>query len=90
MRTRHPAVPDLKHPLTSIAHFPLSRIHGAQRVRFFNDKSDTKLLTDLAGYVKDGAIKPIVDVVHDLSGIADAHRAMEAGGRRGKQVIRLA
>ncbi len=83
-------VPDLKHPLTSMAYFAFSRIHGARRVWFFSDKPDTKLLTDLAGYVKQGAIRPIVDTVHDLSGIADAHRAMEAGGRPGKQVIRVA
>ncbi len=82
-------VPDLKHPLMSMAYFAWSRVHGTRRVRFFSDKPDTKLLTDLAAYVRDGAIKPIIDKVHDLSNIADAHRALEAGGRCGKQVVRL-
>ena len=83
-------VPDLNHPLLSMAYFAWSRVHGERRVRFFSDKPDTRLLTDLADYVREGAIKPIVDKVHSLSNIADAHRALEEGGRRGKQVIRLA
>ena len=79
--------PDLKHPLTSMAYFAWSRVHGEQRVRVFSDKPDTRLLTDLADYVRKGAIKPIVDKIYPLSDIADAHRALEAGGWRGKQVI---
>ena len=82
-------VPDLEHPLMSMAYFAWSRVHGERRVRFFSGKPDTRLLTDLAGYVHDGAIKPIVNKVHVLSNIADAHRAMEADGRCGKQVVRL-
>ena len=83
-------VPDLEHPFMSMAYFAWSRIHGGRRVRFFSDKPDTQLLTDLANYVQNGSIKPIVDAVHPLSDIANAHRALEAGGRRGKQVVSLA
>lgn len=82
-------VPDLAHPLASMAYIAWSRVHGSRRVRFFSDKPDTALLTDLADYVRQGAIKPFVDRIYPLSGIADAHRAMEAGGRRGKQVVQL-
>ena len=82
-------VPDLQHPLLSMAYFAWSRVHGERRVRFFSDKPDTRLLTDLAEYVREGAIEPIVDKAHALSDIADAHRALEAGGRCGKQVVRL-
>ncbi|WP_131120299.1 NAD(P)-dependent alcohol dehydrogenase [Lichenihabitans psoromatis] len=82
-------VPDLEHPLMSMAYIAWSRVHGARRVRFFSDKPDTRLLTDLADYVRNGAIKPIVDRVYPMSDIAEAHRAMEIGGRRGKQVIRV-
>ncbi len=82
-------VPDPKHPMASMMYFALSRIHGGRRVRFFSAKPDTRLLTELAGYVNSGAIRPIVDTVFPLSRIADAHRAMEAGGRRGKQIVRV-
>ena len=80
-------VPDLSQPLRSMAYFAWSRIHGERRVRFFSDKPDTRLLTDLAGYVQQGMIKPIVDGVYSFSEIAKAHQAMETGGRCGKQVI---
>ena len=82
-------VPDLDHPLKSMAYIALSRIHGGRRVRFFSDRPDTKLLTALADYVQSGAIRPIIDKVYPLSAVADAHRALDAGGRCGKQVIQL-
>lgn len=44
---------------------------------------------DLAGYVKSGAMRPLVDTVFPLAEIAAGHRAMEAGGVRGKHVIRV-
>lgn len=31
----------------------------------------------------------IVDKVYALAAIADAHRAMQGGGRRGKQIVRV-
>jgi NADPH:quinone reductase-like Zn-dependent oxidoreductase len=67
-----------------------SRIHGGRRVRFFSAKPETKLLTDLANYVKRGAIRVIVDNVYPLSVIADAHLAMQRGGRtyvNGKRMV---
>ncbi len=82
-------VPDPAHPLRSMAGFALSRIHGSRRIRFFSAKPDTKLLSDLAGYVDSGTIRPIVDGVYPLARIGDAHRAMETGRRRGKQVVSL-
>ena len=82
-------VPDPRHPLRSMAYFAVSRIYGARRVRFFSAKPDTRLLTDLAALVSSGVIKPHIGDVYPLSRIADAHRAMEAGGQRGKQVIRI-
>lgn len=83
-------VPDLERPLRSMAYFAGSCVHGGRRVRFFSHKPDTRLLTKLADLVREGAIKPVVDGVHPLSDVAEAHRAVEAGGRRGKQVIRIA
>lgn len=82
-------VPDTRRPLRSMAYFQFSRIHGTRRIRFFSAKPDTKSLSDLAGLVAQGALRPVVDATYPLSRVADAHRAMEAGGRRGKQVISL-
>ena len=82
-------VPDLRRPLRSMAYVNFSRIFGARRVRFFSAKPDTAVLMDLARYVSGGAVRPIVDSVYPLARVADAHRAFEVGGRRGKQVVRL-
>ena len=82
-------VPDPKHPVRGMAYFAFSRIHGSRRVRYFSAKPDTTLLRDLGEFVASGAIRPIIDTIYPLSRIADAHRAFEAGGRRGKQVIRI-
>ena len=72
-----------------MAYVAISRIHGARRVRFFSAKPDTAVLESLAELVARGDIRPIVDTVYPLSRIGDAHRAFEAGGRRGKQVIQI-
>lgn len=82
-------VPDPKNPLASMLYTMVSRIYGGRRVRFFSDKPERRLLTDLATYVESGAIRPTVDKVYPMSAIADAHRAMQSGGRRGKQIIRV-
>ena len=82
-------VPDAKHPLRSMAYFAWSRVHGVRRVRYFSAKPDSALLDDLADLVTRGAVRPIIDTIHPLSRIADAHLAFEAGGRHGKQIIRI-
>ncbi len=81
--------PDPKHPVASFLYILASVIFGTRRVRFFSANPQTKVLADLALYVERGAIRPIVDTIYPLSGIADAHRAFAKGGRRGKQIIRL-
>ncbi len=82
--------PDPKRPLSSFLYIFLSTIFGTRRVRFFSAKPKRKEMAQLTSYVENGAIRPIVDTVYPLSDIAAAHRALEQGGRRGRQVIRLA
>ncbi len=82
-------VPDPAHPLRSMAYFGVSRVFGTRRVRFFSAKPDTATLDDLARHVASGAVRPVIDGVYPLERIADAHRAFEAGGRFGKQIVRL-
>ncbi|AME28135.1 NAD(P)-dependent alcohol dehydrogenase [Burkholderia sp. PAMC 26561] len=81
--------PDPNRPLTSLLYVLMSFLYGPRRVRLFSAKPRTPMLADLATYVEIGAIRPLVDGIHPLSGIADAHRAVEEGGRKGKQIVLL-
>jgi NADPH:quinone reductase-like Zn-dependent oxidoreductase len=81
--------PDPKRPLAFFIYLAVSMIYGTRRVRFFSAKPKSKEMAALTSYVESGAIRPIVDTVYPLSEIAAAHHALEKGGRRGKQIIRL-
>ncbi|MFE2757058.1 NAD(P)-dependent alcohol dehydrogenase [Actinosynnema sp. NPDC059335] len=72
-----------------VGYLLASAVFGSRRVRFFSGNPETELFADLTALVERGAIRPVVDTVHPLSAIADAHRALEAGGVRGKHVIRV-
>ncbi|MFD5038283.1 NAD(P)-dependent alcohol dehydrogenase [Streptomyces sp. NPDC058377] len=80
---------DLDHIAASLGYVLASTVHGRGRVRFFSGNPQHDLLAELAGYVESGALRPVVDTVHPLSEIAAAHRALEAGGVRGKHVIQV-
>lgn len=81
---------DLRRPVSSLAFIAASARHGRSRVRFFSGKPSHGLLTDLARHVEKGELRPAVDRVFPLDEAAAAHRALEAGGVRGKIVIRVA
>ncbi|WP_196796254.1 zinc-binding dehydrogenase [Acidiphilium cryptum] len=83
-------MPDPRHPLLWMAYVSLSCIHGGRRIRYFNAAPDTEMLASLARYVEEGVVRPHVDGVYELARIADAHRAFETSGSRGKQIIMLA
>ncbi|MGW4111366.1 NAD(P)-dependent alcohol dehydrogenase [Actinosynnema sp. NPDC004786] len=72
-----------------VGYLLASAVFGSRRVRFFSGNPETELFADLTALVERGAIRPVVDSVHPLSAIADAHRALEAGGVRGKHVVRV-
>jgi NADPH:quinone reductase-like Zn-dependent oxidoreductase len=80
---------DSEHMLSSLAYVLASTVFGPRRVRFFSGNPTHRLLADLARLAESGALRPVVDTVHPLSGIAEAHRALEAGGVRGKHVIEI-
>lgn len=82
-------VPDPLHPLRWMAYVSFSRIHGGRRVRYFSAKPETAMLTQLARYVEERVVRPIVSDVYPLVRVADAHRAFEASGRWGKQIISI-
>ncbi|MFD4034996.1 NAD(P)-dependent alcohol dehydrogenase [Streptomyces sp. NPDC058637] len=80
---------DMEHLARSLSYLLTSTVHGPRRVRFFSGNPKHDLFAELTRYAESGAIRPVVDTVHPLSGIATAHRALEAGGVRGKHVIQV-
>ncbi|MEV8633157.1 NAD(P)-dependent alcohol dehydrogenase [Streptosporangium sp. NPDC051023] len=80
---------DLRHAAASLSYIAASAVFGSRRVRFFSGNPTHRLFADLTRYVDSGAIRPVVDTVFPLADIAKAHRALEAGGVRGKYVVRI-
>ncbi|MCP2168699.1 NADPH:quinone reductase [Goodfellowiella coeruleoviolacea] len=80
---------DINRILSSVGYLLASSAFGPRRARFFAGNPTHRLFADLTGYVESGAIRPIVDTVYPLADIAEAHRRLEAGGVRGKIVLRV-
>ncbi|MFI7350683.1 NAD(P)-dependent alcohol dehydrogenase [Streptomyces sp. NPDC049936] len=81
---------DFDRPLAGIAGVLASAVHGRGRIRAFSGNPDSALLAEVTRLVDHGDLVPVVDTVHPLDRVADAHRALEAGGVRGKHVVRVA
>lgn len=71
----------------SVAAIALSAIYGRQRIRTFAGQPPLGRMAQLTDVVEAGGIMPVVEEIYSLEQIADAHRAVEAGGGRGKRVI---
>ncbi|GAA3235381.1 NAD(P)-dependent alcohol dehydrogenase [Nonomuraea helvata] len=80
---------DVNRIAASLSYIAASTLYGRRRVRFFSGRPTHRLLADLTRYVQTGAIRPVVDTVFPLEEIAEAHRALEAGGVSGKIIVRL-
>lgn len=78
---------DSSRILRDVGYLLASSVHGSRRVRFFSGNPRRELLADLGRLVDDGRLAPVVDTVRPLSAVAEAHRALEDGGVRGKHVI---
>ena len=78
---------DLDHPARSLGYLAVHSRHRHRRVRFFSGNPTAPLLAELGRRVAAGAVRPEVDRVFPLAEIADAHRALEQGGVRGKVVV---
>ncbi|CAL9457748.1 2-haloacrylate reductase [Streptomyces sp. enrichment culture] len=75
---------------TALGYLAASAVlHGRGRVRVFSGNPKRALLDDVARHVTDGALRPVVDTVFPLEETSAAHRALEAGGVRGKFVVRV-
>ncbi|WP_253781150.1 NAD(P)-dependent alcohol dehydrogenase [Nonomuraea roseoviolacea] len=80
---------DVDRPAASLAYIAASTVYGRRRVRFFSGRPTHRLFADLTRYVEIGAVRPVVDTTYPLEEIAQAHRALEAGGVRGKIIVRV-
>ncbi|MFH8491169.1 NAD(P)-dependent alcohol dehydrogenase [Streptomyces longisporoflavus] len=80
---------DLTRPAASLGYIVASAVHGRGRVRFFSGNPKRALFDDLARQVTAGKLRPAVDTIFPLEETAAAHRALEAGGVRGKYVVRV-
>ncbi|MGP2441497.1 NAD(P)-dependent alcohol dehydrogenase [Streptomyces sp. JW3] len=75
--------------VATVGYLAASAVHGRGRVRAFSGNPKRPLLDAVARHVTDGVLRPAVDTVFPLAETAAAHRALEAGGVRGKFVVRV-
>lgn len=80
---------DLTRLVASLGYIAASAAHGRGRVRAFSGNPKRTDFDDLARHVAEGKLRPAVDKVFSLAETAAAHRALEAGGVRGKYVVRV-
>lgn len=80
---------DMNRRLASLGYIALSTIHRSRRVRVFRGDPNPELLGELARMAERSEVRPVVDGVYPLDHIAEAHRALQEGGVRGKHVIEI-
>ncbi|GAB3477156.1 NAD(P)-dependent alcohol dehydrogenase [Nocardiopsis coralliicola] len=78
---------DLDRMGRSLGTIAASALRGRSRIRFFSGNPRRAAFEELTRLTETGALRPLVDRVFPLSDAAGAHRALEAGGVRGKFVI---
>ncbi|ATY16835.1 NAD(P)-dependent alcohol dehydrogenase [Amycolatopsis sp. AA4] len=78
---------DLDHPVRTLGYLAANSLRPTRWVRAFSGNPKADLLADLSRWVDAGLVRPLVDRVFPLADIADAHRALENGGVRGKIVV---
>ena len=62
----------------ALASIAVSGVFGARRIRAFSGNPDHVMLTELAEYVRSGAVRPVVGQVYPLDRIAEAQRLKAA------------
>ncbi|TCM40229.1 NAD(P)-dependent alcohol dehydrogenase [Kribbella sp. VKM Ac-2568] len=72
---------------SGMAYAMLSTILPGPRVRVMMARSHREVLAALAEHVDQGDLRPVVEAVYPLAGVARAHREAETGHARGKKLI---
>ncbi|MEU0478331.1 NAD(P)-dependent alcohol dehydrogenase [Streptosporangium sp. NPDC006013] len=73
--------------LTSMATTGLRAALSPRRMKLFSNNPSPTRIAELTASAEAGSIRPAIDTVYPITGIAEAHRRLEAGGVRGKLVI---
>ncbi|MER6178160.1 NAD(P)-dependent alcohol dehydrogenase [Streptosporangium sp. NPDC001681] len=73
--------------LTSMATIGLRAALSPRRMKLFSNNPSPARITELTASAEAGSIRPVIDTVYPIAGIAEAHQRLEAGGVRGKFVI---
>ena len=62
---------------------------GRRKSGFIGRKADGEELKKLAGWIRDGKLKPFIETVYSLDEAADAFKCLKSGRTRGKLVIKV-
>lgn len=65
----------------------LSRVFDSRRMVFGMSIEKKEALREVAAWAEQGVLKPVIDRRYELSAIADAHRYVETGRKRGNVVV---
>ncbi|WP_437944547.1 zinc-binding dehydrogenase [Sorangium sp. So ce281] len=66
-----------------------SRIFGSRKLVFGMSVDKKTALPEVSELVARGALRPVIDRRYTLAAIADAHRYVETGRKRGNVVIEV-
>jgi NADPH2:quinone reductase len=64
-----------------------SRLFGAQKLMFGMSVEKRQALRTVAELARAGALRPVIDRTYPMAGVADAHRYVDTGRKRGNVVI---
>ncbi|SEH00871.1 NADPH:quinone reductase [Nonomuraea solani] len=72
---------------TSIAASGLQAVLSPRRMKLFSNNPSPGRIAELTAAAEAGSVRPAIDTVYPMDGVAEVHRRLEAGGVRGKYVI---
>ncbi len=75
--------------LTSMATMGLRAALSPRRIKLFSNNPSQARIAELTAAAEAGSIRPVIDTVYPIDGIAEAHERLEAGGVRRKLVVDL-